>query len=238
MARTNTIKLYDLVLASGVTLSPFVWRTKFAIRHKGFEIDDIPTSYMGIKTIIDGTYKRLPVIDDGGVIVPDSWDIAEYLDRTYPDRPLLYRSQAEKNFARFMDGWMWRTIIHPWFTAYTLDQVKLVHPEDRDYVLDAHQNRIFQGRPLEEVVADREERLPTVRPLLDPLRDILTRSKWLAGDEPNQIDYIMLGNFLWCASLASHPPLAKDDSLWDWLNRGFDLFDGIGRDPRLYPLAA
>ena len=59
-----------------------------------------------------------------------------------------------------------------------------------------------------------------------------------SGDEPNQIDYIMLGNFLWCASLASHPPLAKDDSLWDWLNRGFDLFDGIGRDSRLYPLAA
>ena len=209
MAANNTIKLYDLVLASGVTLSPFVWRTKFAIRHKGFEIDDVPTSYMGIKTIIDGTYKRLPVIDDGGTVVPYSWDIAEYLDKTYPDRPLLYRNQAEKNSGRFMDGWMWRTIIHPWFTAYALDQVKLVHPEDRDYVQDAHKNRIFQGRPLEEVVADREERLPTVRPLLDPLRDILSRSTWLAGDEPNQIDYIMLGAFLWCASLALHPPLAK-----------------------------
>ena len=48
----------------------------------------------------------------------------------------------------------------------------------------------------------------------------------------------MLGAFLWCASLALHPPLAKDDILWDWLNRGFDLFDGIGRDSRLYPLAA
>ena len=33
-------------------------------------------------------------------------------------------------------------------------------------------------------------------------------------------------------------PLAADDPLWDWLNRGFDLFGGVGRDSRLYPLAA
>jgi glutathione S-transferase len=236
MATDNTIRLYDLVLKSGVTLSPFVWRTKLAILHKGFAIDDVPTSYMGIRRILDGSYRRLPVIDDDGTIVPDSWDIAEYLDSTYPDRPLLYRSQAEKNFASFLDQWMWKGMIHAWFSCFTLDQVKLVHDEDREYVLDAHQNRIFK-RPLEEVVADREQRLLDARPLLDPLRALVTRSKWLAGDEPNQIDYIALGNFLWAASLASHPPLAKDDPLMDWLDRGFDLFDGVGRDERLYPLA-
>ena len=59
----------------------------------------------------------------------------------------------------------------------------------------------------------------------------------LAGDEPNQIDDIALGKFRWAAP-ASHPPLAKDDPLMDWLGRGFDLFGGIGRDSRLYPLAA
>ena len=142
MARNNTIRLYDLVLKSGVTLSPFVWRTKLALRHKGFEIDDVETSYMGIRRMLDGSYKRLPVIDDDGRIVPDSWDIARYLDETYPDRPMLYRSDSERNFARFIDGWMWRTIIHPWFTCYTLDQVKLVHDEDRDYVLNAHQRKL------------------------------------------------------------------------------------------------
>ena len=237
MTAPHVIKLYDLVLKSGITLSPFVWRTKLALLHKGFQIDDVETSYMGIRRMLDGSYTRLPVIDDNGTIVPDSWDIAEYLDRTYPDRPLLYRSQAEKSFARLLDGWMWRGMIHAWFSCYTLDQVKLVHDEDVAYVLDAHQNRIFK-RPLEEVVADREQRLLEARPLLDPLRDLLARSEWLAGDVPNQIDYIALGNFLWAASLASHPPLAKDDPLMDWLDRGFDLFGGVGRDPRLYPLAA
>ncbi len=238
MAKNNTIRLYDLVLASGVTLSPFVWRTKLALLHKGFRIEDVETSYMGIRRMLDGTYTRLPVIEDDGLVVKDSWDIADYLDRTYPDRPLLYRSQAEKNFGRFIDGWMWRTVVHPWFTCYTLDQVKLVHAEDKAYVLNAHQNHIFKGRPLEEVVADREERLIEARPLLQPLRDLLAGSRWLAGGEPNQIDYLILSLFLWASSLASAPPLAPDDALWDWLDRGLDLFGGIGRDPRLYSLKA
>lgn len=238
MAKDNKIKLYDLVLASGVTLSPFVWRTKLALLHKGFEIEDIETSYMGIRRMLDGAYTRLPVIDDDGLIIKDSWEIADYLDKTYPDRPMLYRSQAEKNFGKFLDGWMWRTIVHPWFTCFTLDQLLLVHEEDKAYVLDAHQNRIFGGKPLEEVVAGKEQRLEEARPLLQPLRDILAGSKWLAGDEPNQIDYLALSLFLWCSSLASAPPLSKDDPLMDWLDRGLDLFGGIGRDPRLRPLAA
>lgn len=238
MAKNNTIRLYDLVLASGVTLSPFVWRTKLALKHKGFEIDDVETSYMGIRRILDGTCTRLPVIEDDGKIVPDSWEIARYLDEAYPERPMLYRSEGERNFAKFLDGWMFRHVVHPWFTCFTLDQVKLVHEEDKQYVLDAHQNRIFKGRPLEEVVADKEQRLVETRLMLEPIRALLKDTPWFAGAEPNQIDYIMLSHFLWCSSLASHPPLASDDPILEWLGRGLDLFGGIGRDPRLRPLAA
>ena len=36
MASSNRITLYDLQLASGCTISPFVWRTKYALAHKGF----------------------------------------------------------------------------------------------------------------------------------------------------------------------------------------------------------
>ena len=97
MAKNNTIKLYDLALASGVTLSPFVWRTKLALLHKGFEIDDVPTTYMGIKKILDGTYRRLPVLDDNGTIVPDSLFIADYLDEKYPERRDLLRAKWRRS---------------------------------------------------------------------------------------------------------------------------------------------
>ena len=33
LAKNNTITLYDLQLASGCTISPFVWATKYALAH-------------------------------------------------------------------------------------------------------------------------------------------------------------------------------------------------------------
>jgi hypothetical protein len=45
MALNNRITLYDLVLASGCTISPFVWRTKYALKHKGFDIDLVPNGF-------------------------------------------------------------------------------------------------------------------------------------------------------------------------------------------------
>ena len=48
MAKDNKITLYDLALREGQTISPFVWATKYAIAHKGFEIDLVPGGFTGI----------------------------------------------------------------------------------------------------------------------------------------------------------------------------------------------
>ena len=42
--------------------------------------------------------------------------------------------------------------------------------------------------------------------------------------------------FLWTASVATTPPLTEDDPLRDWLDRGFDLFGGLGRHPGMHTL--
>ena len=46
----------------------------------------------------------------------------------------------------------------------------------------------------------------------------------------------MLAVFLWAASIATIPPLHEDDSLKDYLDRGFDLYDGLGRHPGMHTL--
>ena len=33
MAKDNTITFYDLTMAHGATTSPFVWATKYALKH-------------------------------------------------------------------------------------------------------------------------------------------------------------------------------------------------------------
>ena len=72
MAQNNRITLYDLQLASGCTISPFVWATKFALAHKGFDIDLVPGGFTGIVERTGGRSERLPVIVDDDKWVLDS----------------------------------------------------------------------------------------------------------------------------------------------------------------------
>lgn len=235
MAKNNRITLYDLQLASGCTISPFVWATKYALAHKGFDVDLVPGGFTGILERTGGRSERLPAIVDDDHWVLDSWLIAEYLDEKYPERPTLYGDPSVKNLTQFLEGWLWRTAITPWFGCYIKDYRDLSRPEDHEYVTRSREI-MLGGRKLEDVVAGREERLPHVPPTLEPFRQLLKEGKWLGGDTPNYADYRALAVFLWTASVATTPPLTKDDPLRDWLDRGFDLYGGLGRHPAMHTL--
>ena len=235
MAKTNTITLYDLQLASGCTISPFVWATKYALAHKGFDIDIVPGGFTGIMERTGGKSERLPVIVDDGKVVLDSWKIAEYLDETYPDRPMLFEGPAMKNLTRFTEGWLWRTAIGPWFRAYIVDYRDLSLPQDHEYVTLSRE-RMLGGRKLEEVSVEGKAELAKTPPTLEPFRQMLRDSKWIGGDTPNYADFRALSVFLWCGSVAKVPPLTEDDPLRDWLDRGFDLYGGLGRHPGMHTL--
>jgi glutathione S-transferase len=236
MATDNRITLYDLQLASGCTISPFVWRTKYALAHKGFDVDIVPGGFTGILERTGGRSERLPAIVDGDKWVLDSWVIAEYLDETYPDRPMLFEGPSMKALTKFIDGWLWRTAIGPWFRCYILDYHNLSLPQDHEYVRTTRENIFLGGQKLEAVQAGREDRLPLVPPTLEPLRQLLRETPWLGGDTPNFADYTALAVFLWTGSVATTPPLTEDDPLRDWLDRGFDLYDGLGRHPGMHSL--
>lgn len=228
------IKFFDLALSHGATISPFVWATKYAIAHKGLEMEVVPGGFTGIMERTGGKSERLPAIVDDGEWVLDSWLIAEHLDAKYPDRPTLIGDPSVKVLAQFLETWLWQTAISPWMTCYLKNYRDWSVPEDHAYVTESRE-RMF-GRRIEDIVIGREDRLPQVPPKLELLRGILKEHKWLGGDSPNYADYRALAVFLFCASVADTPPLTADDPLRDWIDRGFDLYGGLGRHPGLKPL--
>ena len=234
MAKDNKITLYDLALASGATISPFVWATKYAIAHKGFDLDIVPGGFTGIMERTGGKTERLPAIVDDGHWVLDSWLIAEYLDATYPDRPALIGDPGIKPLTQALEGWLWATAIGPWMTCFLKQYRDRSLPQDHDYVTESRE-RMF-GRKIEDIVVGREDRLPLVPPTLQLLRNTLAQNQWFGGDSPNYADYRLLAVFLFTASVADTPVLTDDDPLRDWIERGFDLYGGLGRHPGLSPL--
>jgi glutathione S-transferase len=230
------VRLYELVLGNGRSASPFVWRIRYALAHKGIAFESESLGFTEIGRAFGGRFKTVPVIERGDSMLGESWDIAEFIDREYPAGPALFSSPAEREMVRLMDAWFCAEVMRKLFRVYVLDIHNAARPEDRPYFRQSREARL-KGATLEACTADREARLPAIREALGPLRTQLSRVPFLGGGAPNYADYIALGAFQWVASVSTLPLLARSDEvLWAWLDRGFNLYGGLGRDPRSQPL--
>src|SRR5438132_12572355 len=82
------ITLYDLAGADAERrFSPFCWRTKMALAHKGLDVETVPWRFTEKEKLPQPNAGRVPVIVDGGEVVHDSTTIADYLETRYADRP-------------------------------------------------------------------------------------------------------------------------------------------------------
>jgi glutathione S-transferase len=159
--------------------------------------------------------------------VVDSWDIALYLDDTYPDRPALFAGPSGRSEALFVKFWVERTV-HPVLGRLVVADVwKCLGPADQEYFRSSREQR-FQTT-LEAVSADREGHLATLRAVLEPLRLTFASYPFLGGDQPRFSDYIVFGALQWARCVLPLELFEAADPVAGWFGRLLDLHDGIGR---------
>ncbi|MEZ5853766.1 MAG: glutathione S-transferase family protein [Hyphomicrobiaceae bacterium] len=100
------IELYDLAGDDpAVRFSPYCWRTRMALAHKGLEVTTIPWRFTDRQAIAFSGQARVPVMRDEGEVIFDSWAIACHLESKYADRPTLFGGAAGQAHARFINSW-------------------------------------------------------------------------------------------------------------------------------------
>ena len=72
--------LYELQGRADKRLSPFCWRTRMALWHKGLEAEFIPVQFGQKDKIAFSGQKLVPVLEDNERVIHDSWTIACYLE--------------------------------------------------------------------------------------------------------------------------------------------------------------
>jgi glutathione S-transferase len=111
------LKLYELDNVEGEVISPFVWRIKFALQHKGISYDSVPVGFFDLRRIghrvgEPGTLMTLPIVEYAGTFLSESWVIAEWLDEAFPDHPRLeptprrLRCLSVRPLTRFRRGFL------------------------------------------------------------------------------------------------------------------------------------
>jgi glutathione S-transferase len=221
-----TRKLYDLAAADADRrFSPYCWRTKLALAHKGIAVETVPWRFSEKDVIAFSNQGRVPVLVDGETVVFDSWSIATYLEDSYPDRPSLFGGAGGRALARFVNAWA-DTVLNGGLIRLVLADIHAhIHENDKSYFRESREKRF--GMTLEEFSGDREQRLPAFRQSLDPLRLTLKAQPYLCGDAPAYADYIVMGSFQWARCISDFKLLEPDDPVAQWRGRMLQVFDGL-----------
>ena len=127
--------LYDLCADNDLRFSPFCWRVKLALAHKGLDYQTEPVRFTEKLKLEFSGQTLLPVLDDNGTIVSDSWAIAEYLEQTYPDTPTLFPGNEGKHMAKLTMEWM-DSQNRELLTFIILDIFAKLNAEDQAYFAD------------------------------------------------------------------------------------------------------
>lgn len=235
------ILLYDLAGAEeDRRFSPFCWRVKMALTHKGLHFDETPWRFTETDRLAFSGQARVPVIVDEPSencsvgaqteIVSDSWEIAKYLDATYPGIPLIPEGTEAATF--FFKNWVDQTVLPGIAKQVVFDVWRHLGPEDQDYFRSSREKRF--GITLEEIDAKASDALPSFQKSLAPMRATLNAYAYLGGpyseaDEPGFMDHIVFGCFAWARGVSEKVLLEKDDPVYAWRERMLDAYGGYAR---------
>jgi len=222
------LKLFELVGTDEARpFSPYCWRTRMALAHKGLGAESIPWRFTEKAAISPHNSEKVPVLLDGDKAVVDSWAIANYLEDTYPDRPSLFGGEGGRAMGRMLNWWGDIAVIGGMFPLIVADIVEHLRPVDQVYFRQSREARF--GKPLEQVVANRDSNVENFRKGLDPMRLTLKSQPFLGGAAPNYADYIVFGGFQWARAVSAFALLKPDDPVYAWRDRLLDAFDGMAR---------
>ncbi|MEO0797630.1 MAG: glutathione S-transferase N-terminal domain-containing protein [Pseudomonadota bacterium] len=229
-----TLKLYDLCGSNAdVRFSPFCWRSKLALKHKGLDFDAVPWRFTDKDAIAFSGQGRVPVLVDTAhddKTVSDSWSIATYLDEAYPDRPMLMKDEAARAAAKTIQAWTDGLLFVPLRPIAVKRVWDLLDPNDQTYFRETREAALKQ--PLEEVsseaaIADGYKKLGQTLRTIEPT---LTDHAFLGGAEPFYGDYVVFGTLMWAHAILPNHSLDADTASAAWFERMLDLYGGYARN--------
>ncbi|HVB78960.1 MAG TPA: hypothetical protein VNE82_03305 [Candidatus Binataceae bacterium] len=208
-----SIKLYDLAGADEERrFSPFCWRTRLALAHKGLPTETIPW--------------RLTEKDR----------IAFYLETAYPDAPSLFGGDAGLALSRFVNFWADAVMLPAIGPIVLMDVYNSLHTKDRNYFRKSREARF--GMTLEAFTANPEQRVAALSKAIGPIHPIrktLETQPYLGGERPYYADYSVFGGFRFARCVSPRQLLEPSDPVYTWRRRMLEAFDGMAGAALGYP---
>lgn len=221
------LTFYERVGFEGRRPSPFSWRIRYALAHKGIDFDVHPVRFADVETIRRLSGQHLtPIIDDSGRVTHETWDIASYLEERFPDRPSLFGGAEGKGMARFINSWSDTQLAPPLRRVIYADFPAVLDPDDRAYFRTTRERDL--GMTLEEACAEPEMKLAAFQAACSPIERTLARQPYICGNSPAYADYIVFSVFQMARLGCPKEVAVKGSALEEWRSRMIALYDDLG----------
>ncbi|HWU90584.1 MAG TPA: glutathione S-transferase family protein, partial [Kofleriaceae bacterium] len=176
-------------------ISPFCGKVRRILEHKGLAYEIV--NYNGLRARKASGLShagKLPVLDYDSERVQDSSDIAAFLERKHPERPIFPADPLLRAQAHFWEDWADESLY--WFEVY----VRFMYPdarrqaaallsEGRPKLERAVLGGVLRGMYRKKTAAQGIGRLPPERveakllEHVDALETLLGQRRWLVGED-------------------------------------------------------
>jgi glutathione S-transferase len=229
-----TLTMYERIGHEGRRPSPFSWRIRYALAHKGIEPAFHHVRFADVETIrgLSGQHF-VPIVTDGDTVIHDSWNIACHLEDKFPDRPSLFGGAGGRGVARLVNHWADNTLGVAIRRLIAADFVVCLDPGDRAYYRSSREAAF--GCTLEEYCADRPRWLAEFATVTAPLERTLQEQPYVTGDMPGYADYVVFSMFQYARLGCPDEFVAEGTALRRWRDGLVAAFDGMGERYPGYP---
>jgi glutathione S-transferase len=229
--------MYERVGHDGRRPSPFSWRIRYALAHKGIPVEFRLVRFADVETIrtLSGQHM-VPILVDGERVIHDSWNIACHLEDRFPDHPSLFGGEAGRGLARLVNHWAAETLGTTIRRLISADFIWCLAPEDRDYFRRSREAAF--GCALEEYCADRPRWLEEFAAVVAPLDRTLAEQPYFGGATATYADYVLFSVFQYARLGCPDEFIAEGSTLRHWRDGLAHAFDGLGNRYPGYPATA
>ena len=228
---------HERVGLDGRRISPFSWRVRYALAHKGLDPEVVPTRFSDVGRIRALSGQDLvPIIEHDGEVIHDSWAIACRLEDRYPNAPSLFGGAVGRGTTRLVNLWSDAALMPPLRRVMSPDFIWCLEPGDRAYFRRSRE-AVF-GATLEAIDTEREHWLAVFTEACAPLERTLAEQPYLAGPAPAYVDYLVFSIFQYARIGSPRDVLADADAraaLRDWRARMAAMHGGLGDRFAGYP---
>lgn len=219
--------------------------------HKNVQFETIPITVMDLRNDLvkrsNNVDIKAPIIElEDGTFIHDSFRIAQWLERNYPDQPSLFSGNGKttnesnadelalgERYSRFIDFGLggsdpqWAI----WFELFFPEFDRLMSVDEQTRIYFRSDQRLGPNGYEKLLSLSRDDLIRRAKSNLQPLTNLLRENSnsFLQGSHAGLVDYILFGRYAYGRML--NPDLCRE--IWNeqstevdqWINRLTNLYD-------------